>query len=353
MQALIVKDIAAEIDAIVLGDETIAISRLASLLSAKNTEITFLSNPRYRDDLVNCKAAAVILTEEDLPFCPDNLVKLVVKNPYFAYAKIARLLDTTPKPATDISKYAVIAKSAVLGKNVSIGANAVIEDGVVLGDDVVIGAGCFIGKYTKIGARTKLWANVSVYHEVEIGEDCLFQSSAVVGSDGFGYANHQGNWIKIPQLGRVIIGNRVEIGACTTIDRGALGDTVIEDGVIIDNLCQVAHNVHIGKNTAIAGCVTLAGSLKIGSNCQIGGASVLNGHMSIADGVVVTGMGMVMRPIDKPGIYSSGIPLQTNKEWRKTAALVMNIDKMNKRIKVLEKELKSSNSTDNMDVNES
>lgn len=350
MQAFTVKEIALEIEAAVIGDETIVINRLASLLTATASEITFLSNPRYRDDLVNCKAAAVILTEEDLPFCPDNLVKLVVKNPYFAYAKLARLLDTTPAPATGISKFAVIAEDVVLGKNVSIGAHAVIESGAVLGDDVIIGAGCFVGKYTKIGARTKLWANVSVYHEVEIGEDCLFQSSAVVGSDGFGYANHQGSWVKIPQLGRVIIGNKVEVGSCTTIDRGALGDTVIEEGVIIDNLCQVAHNVHIGKHTAIAGCVTLAGSLKIGAYCQIGGASVLNGHMSIADGVIVTGMGMVMRPIDKAGVYSSGIPLQTNKEWRKTAALVMNIDKMNKRIKALEKELKSTSNVEEDNV---
>lgn len=348
MQTLTLKEIAKEIDAQVIGDETVTISRLSSLLSAKAGNITFLSNPKYRDDLVKCHATAVVLTEEDLAYCPDTLIKLVVKNPYFAYAKIAKLLDTTPNPAHGIAPSAVIAEDAVLGNNVSIGANAVIESGVILGDDVVIGAGCFVGKHTKIGARTKLWANVSVYHEVIIGEDCLFQSSTVVGSDGFGYANHKGQWIKIPQLGRVIIGNHVEIGASTTIDRGALGDTIIEDGVIIDNLCQVAHNVHIGKHTAIAGCVTLAGSLKIGAHCQIGGASVLNGHMSIADGVVVTGMGMVMRPIDKPGIYSSGIPLQTNKEWRKTAALVLNIDKMNKRLKAVEKHVKlSDDETDN------
>ncbi|MFC0180073.1 UDP-3-O-(3-hydroxymyristoyl)glucosamine N-acyltransferase [Thorsellia kenyensis] len=341
MSGLTLKEIASQIQAEVLGDENFTIHRLASLLTAQNEDITFLSNSKYRSDLSLCKAGAIVLTREDAEFCPASINRLVVKNPYFAYAQIAKLLDTTPKPAEGINPTAVIAEDAVLGKNVSIGANAVIESGVQLGDDVVIGPGCFVGKYTKIGARTKLWANVSVYHEVEIGEDCLFQSSTVVGSDGFGYANHQGQWIKIPQLGRVIIGNRVEIGACTTIDRGALGDTIIEDGVIIDNLCQVAHNVKIGKNTAIAGCVTLAGSLTIGANCQIGGASVLNGHMEIADGVIVTGMGMVMRPIDKPGIYSSGIPLQTNKEWRKTAALVLNIDKMNKRIKALENQAKS------------
>ncbi len=165
----------------------------------------------------------------------------------------------------------------------------------------------------------------------------MIQSSTVIGSDGFGYANDKGQWIKIPQTGGVIIGNRVEIGACTCIDRGALDPTVIEDNVIIDNLCQIAHNVHIGFGTAVAGGVIMAGSLKVGRFCQIGGASVINGHMEICDGAIITGMGMVMRPITEKGIYSSGIPLQTNKEWRKTAALVMNIDEMNKRLKSLEK----------------
>ena len=196
-----------------------------------------------------------------------------------------------------------------------------------------------MGKFTKIGEGTQLWANVSVYHEVEIGQNCLIQSGAVIGSDGFGYANDRGRWVKIPQVGQVIIGNNVEIGACTCIDRGALDATVIEDNVIIDNLCQIAHNVHIGTGTAVAGGVIMAGSLKVGRYCLIGGASVINGHMEICDKVTVTGMGMVMRPITEPGIYSSGIPLQTNKEWRKTAALTLGIDGMNKRLKALEKKL--------------
>lgn len=209
----------------------------------------------------------------------------------------------------------------------------------MLGDNVIIGAGCFVGKFTKIGSGTRLWANVSVYHQIEIGEKCLIQSGTVIGADGFGYANDRGNWIKIPQLGTVRIGDRVEIGACTTIDRGALDDTIIGNGVIIDNQCQIAHNVMIGDNTAVAGGVIMAGSLKIGRYCQIGGASVINGHMEICDKAVVTGMGMVMRPITEPGIYSSGIPLQPNKAWRKTAALVMNIDEINKRLKAVEKKV--------------
>lgn len=224
-------------------------------------------------------------------------------------------------------------------KTLQLAQNAVIETGVELGDNVVIGAGCFIGKNAKLGNNTKLWANVTIYHEVSLGDDCLVQSGTVIGSDGFGYANDKGEWIKIPQLGSVRIGNRVEIGACTTIDRGALEDTIIEDNVILDNQLQIAHNVQIGYGTVMPGGTIVAGSTKIGKYCQIGGASVLNGHITIADGVAITGMGMVMRSIEEKGLYSSGIPLQTNREWRKTATRVHRIDEMNKRLKAVEKQL--------------
>ncbi len=338
MNSIRLGQLADKLGATLHGDKDIIITGIASMDSAKLGDITFLSNNRYKDNLANCNASAVVLTEENLAYC--KTAALVVANPYLAYAYMAQLLDSTPAPADKgIHPSAVIASDVKLGCNVSIGANSVIESGVELADNVIIGAGCFIGKHTTIGANTRLWANVSIYHRVQIGCDCLIQSGAVIGSDGFGYANDRGHWIKIPQLGRVIIGDRVEIGACTAIDRGALDDTVIHDGVIIDNLCQIAHNVEIGENTAVAGGVIMAGSLKVGRYCQIGGASVFNGHMEIADKVVVTGMGMVMRPINEPGIYSSGIPLQPNKTWRKTAALVMDIDKMNKRLKSLERKL--------------
>lgn len=338
MSSIRLADLAQQLDAQVHGDGNIAITGIASMHSAHSEQITFLSNSRYREQLATCKAGAVVLTEADLPFCQSSA--LVVKNPYLTYARMAQILDTTPAPAQDIAPGAVISPLAKLGKQVSIGANAVIESGVELGDGVIIGAGCFIGKDAKIGAGTRIWANVSIYHRVEIGQKCLIQSGTVIGADGFGYANDRGNWVKIPQLGTVIIGDSVEIGACTTIDRGALDDTQIGNGVIIDNQCQIAHNVVIGDNTAVAGGVIMAGSLKIGRYCQIGGASVINGHMEICDKAVVTGMGMVMRPITEPGIYSSGIPLQTNKVWRKTAALVMNIDEMNKRLKAVERKIK-------------
>ncbi len=337
MSSIRLADLAQQLDAQLHGDGDIVITGIASMHSAHSEQITFLSNSRYREQLATCAAGAVVLTEADLPFC--RTAALVVKNPYLTYARMAQLLDTTPAPSKDIAASAVISDTAILGNNVSVGANAVIESGVVLGDNVVIGAGCFIGKNAKLGAGTKIWANVSIYHRVEIGESCLIQSGTVIGADGFGYANDRGNWVKIPQLGTVLIGDRVEIGACTTIDRGALDDTIIGNGVIIDNQCQIAHNVVIGDNTAVAGGVIMAGSLKIGRYCQIGGASVINGHMEICDKAVVTGMGMVMRPITEPGVYSSGIPLQPNKVWRKTAALVMNIDEMNKRLKAVERKI--------------
>ncbi|WP_241591265.1 UDP-3-O-(3-hydroxymyristoyl)glucosamine N-acyltransferase [Rosenbergiella epipactidis] len=343
MASIRLAELARQLDATVHGDGDIAISGIASMQSAGAEQITFLANSRYREQLSQCNAAAVVLTEADLECCQS--AALVVKNPYLTYAKLAQILDTTPQPAENITPSAVIASDASLGNNVSIGANAVIESGVVLGDNVVIGPGCFVGKKTTIGANTRLWANVSIYHEIKIGSHCLIQSGTVIGADGFGYANDRGNWIKIPQLGTVVIGDRVEIGACTTIDRGALDNTQIGNGVIIDNQCQIAHNVIIGDNTAVAGGVIMAGSLKIGRYCMIGGASVINGHMEICDKVTVTGMGMVMRPITEPGIYSSGIPLQSNKQWRKTAALVMNINEINKRLKTLERQATSNSDT--------
>lgn len=337
MPSIRLADLAQQLDAQVHGDGDLVITGIASMHSAEPSQITFLSNSRYQEQLATCNAGAVVLTEADLPFCKSTA--LVVKNPYLTYARMAQIMDTTPQPAQDIAPSAVISPQATLAENVSIGANAVIESGVVLGDNVVIGAGCFIGKNTHIGAGSRLWANVSVYHEVVIGQNCLIQSGTVIGADGFGYANDRGNWIKIPQLGSVHIGDRVEIGACTTIDRGALDNTIIGNGVIIDNQCQIAHNVVIGDNTAVAGGVIMAGSLKVGRYCMIGGASVINGHMEICDKVTITGMGMVMRPITEPGLYSSGIPLQPNKVWRKTAALVMNIDGINKRLKAIERKI--------------
>ncbi len=319
------------------GDVNLSVSNLASMDKASQGDVTFLTNPKYRKLLKDCDATLVMVKESDAEYCPNNA--LIVDDPYVAFAKVAQALDTTPQPAVGIADSAIIADSAQLGTDVSIGAGAVIEEGVTIGDNSVIGANCFIGKNASIGQATKLWANVSIYHSVSLGDNCLVQSNTTIGADGFGYANEKGEWIKIPQLGSVRIGNRVEIGANTCIDRGALDDTVIEDNVIIDNLIQIAHNVHIGYGSALAGCTVVAGSTHIGKYCIIGGGSVINGHIEIADGVTITGMGMVMRGIKEKGIYSSGIPLQTNAQWRKTAARVHKIDEMNKRLKALEKSI--------------
>ncbi|MDP5254850.1 MULTISPECIES: UDP-3-O-(3-hydroxymyristoyl)glucosamine N-acyltransferase [unclassified Vibrio] len=337
MKSITLSELATLTQGELVGSADVVVHRVAPMDKAQQGDVTFLSNPKYAKHLADCQASVVMVKAEQKEAFAGNV--LVVADPYIAFAKVAQALDTTPSAAQSIAPSAVIDDSAVLGEGVCVGANAVIEAGAVLGDNVVIGAGCFIGKQASIGANTQLWANVSIYHQVQIGSDCLVQANTVIGSDGFGYANEKGEWLKIPQLGTVRIGNRVEIGACTTIDRGALDDTVIEDNVILDNQMQIAHNVHIGYGTAMAGGTIVAGSTKIGRYCIIGGASVLNGHIEIADGVTITGMGMVMRSISEKGVYSSGIPLQTNKEWRKTATRVQRIDEMNKRLKALEKQL--------------
>ncbi|HHF3202177.1 TPA: UDP-3-O-(3-hydroxymyristoyl)glucosamine N-acyltransferase [Vibrio alginolyticus] len=337
MKTLTLAELATITGGELFGDESLVVSRVAPMDKAREGDVTFLSNPKYAKHLSECQATVVMVKAEHKDQCIGNA--LVVSDPYVAFARVVQAMDTTPKPADDIAPSAVIAADVKMGENVTIGANAVIETGVELGDNVSVGAGCFIGKNAKLGNNTKLWANVTIYHEVSLGDDCLVQSGTVIGSDGFGYANDKGEWIKIPQLGSVRIGNRVEIGACTTIDRGALEDTIIEDNVILDNQLQIAHNVQIGYGTVMPGGTIVAGSTKIGKYCQIGGASVLNGHITIADGVAITGMGMVMRSIEEKGLYSSGIPLQTNREWRKTATRVHRIDEMNKRLKAVEKQL--------------
>lgn len=334
---MILSEIAKVIGAKVYGDDNLDIVKVANLKTAKKGEISFLSDPKYRAVLQESEASAVIVKEEDLPHVKGSA--LVLKDPYVGFAKVAKLLDTTPPVAVGVHNTAVVEEGAILGKNVALGPHVYIQKGAVIGDNAQIAANCVIGFNAKIGNDTKLYPNVTVYHDVEIGSQCLIQSSTVIGSDGFGYANEMGKWIKIPQTGKVIIGNMVEIGACTCIDRGAIDNTVIEDNVIIDNLCQIAHNVHIGFGTAVAGATVFAGSVKIGKYCIIGGTSVFNGHIEIADQVTISGMCMVMRSIHEKGVYSSGIPAQSNKEWRITASRVLHINEMYHKVNALEKEL--------------
>ena len=322
------------------GDaNTCSIHSLATLTTAKAGQIAFLANSKYRQQLASTHASAVIISPDELIECKTHA--LVMDNPYMGYALTAKLLDTTPKAACGIHSSSVIADDVKMGENVNVGANAVIESGVTLADNVSIGAGCFVGKNVQIGNDTSLWSNVSVYHEVKIGHHCLIQANTVIGSDGFGYApvNEQYKWLKIPQLGSVIIGNYVEIGASTTIDRGALGNTEIKDGVILDNQIQIAHNVIIGENTAMAACSVIAGSTVMGKNCTIAGLVGVNGHINIADNCVLTAMAMVTKDISNSGVYSSGMPAAPNKEWNRTNARVKRLDLLTKKVKALEKQL--------------
>lgn len=338
-------DIAKHIDAkLVINDEQTcsensAISSLATLANAQTGQVAFLANKKYISQLQSTQASAVIVSPEMLTQC--TVTALVMDNPYMGYALLANLLDTTPKVADGIHVSAVISDNVKLGENVSIGANTVVESGVILADNVSIGAGCFIGKNASIGQGTRLWSNISIYHDVIIGEACLIQANTVIGSDGFGYApvNAQYKWHKIPQLGSVVIGNRVEIGASTTIDRGALEDTIIKDGVILDNQIQIAHNVVIGENTAMAACSVIAGSTTVGKNCTIAGLVGINGHINITDNCIFTGMAMVTKDVTTAGVYSSGMPAAPNKEWNKTNARVKRLDSLTKRIKELENQL--------------
>lgn len=341
--------LAEHLGAQLIGDAECIIHSIATLEHAGIGQISFLSNSKYRKYLSQTAASAVLVSSDDAAFVAPGVAALVVKDAYVAFARVAQLLDTTPASARNIHPSAVIDSSAQLGSNVSVGANAVISAGAVLGNNVQIGAGCFVGEQATIGHNTKLWANVSIYHKVELGANCIIHSGAVIGSDGFGFANERGNWIKIPQTGTVIIGNDCEIGAATTIDRGAIDNTVIGNNVIIDNLCQIAHNVQIGDHSALAGATIIAGSTKIGRYCIFGGGAVVNGHIEICDGVQVTGMSMVMKPITEKGVYSSGIPAVANNEWRKNTAKLRQIEQLYQRVKQLEIQLATLNSTQSAD----
>ncbi|PHR64904.1 UDP-3-O-(3-hydroxymyristoyl)glucosamine N-acyltransferase [Pseudidiomarina marina] len=337
MQTLTLQQLADAIGAEVQGDAALTITGVATLASAQPGQIAFLANEKYRSQLDTSHASAVIVAPDvDVP---KGMSALRTRNPYAGFAKIAQLLDTTPKPAESIHASAQIHPSAKIGKNVAIGANAVIAENVVLADNVTIGVGCYVGPGTQIGANTQLWQHVVIYHNCVIGEHCLVHAGTVIGADGFGWANEAGKWIKIPQLGRVVIGDRVDIGASTTIDRGALDDTIISNGVIIDNQCQIAHNVFIDEDTAIAGCTVLAGSCRIGKRCLIGGATAINGHISICDDVQISGFSMVIKEITEPGAYASGIPAAPQREWRRNGARYRQLDDLFQRVKKIEKQL--------------
>ncbi|MFZ9034988.1 MAG: UDP-3-O-(3-hydroxymyristoyl)glucosamine N-acyltransferase [Francisellaceae bacterium] len=318
------------------GDDSIMVERLATLSAAMPGAISFLANPKYIDELKTTKASAVLLTKEALPL--SSVAAIVLDNPYLAFAKVAAIFDRSPKPNGLIHPTAVIAEDVKTGNVVTIGAHVVIGAGSRLGDHTVIGANTVISDNVSIGDHCEIKPNVTIYHDVTIGDNTIIHANTVIGSDGFGNAkDEKGNWVKIPQIGGVRIGQNVEIGASTTIDRGAIDDTVIADGVKIDNQIQIAHNVIIGENTAVAGSVGIAGSVKIGKNCLLGGQVGISGHLEICDNVILTAASNVSKNITEPGMYSGGFNAKPHMEWKRMNARLFKLDKLENRVKLLEK----------------
>lgn len=317
------------------GDPEKEITGLATLQEAGPAQLSFLANPQYRKYLADSQAAAVLLKAADAEgFVGDALV---VADPYLSYARISHLFDPKPKAPAGIHPAAVVAADAVVDPAASIGAFAVIESAARIGAGVTVGAHCFIGARCEIGEGGWLAPRVTLYHDVRIGKRVVIQSGAVLGGEGFGFANEKGIWQKIAQIGGVSIGDDVEIGVNTAIDRGALADTVIGNGVKLDNQIQIAHNVQVGDHTAMAACVGISGSTKIGKHCMLAGGVGLVGHIDICDNVFLTGMTMVTHSITEPGSYSSGTAMQPAAEWRKSAARIRQLDDIARRLRQLEK----------------
>lgn len=328
------KEIASHINAELHGDPDCEINQVATLQNAQAGDLSFLSNRRYFGYLKETNASAVILSSEDASECPTN--KLITSEPYIAYAKAAQLIYAQAQVVPTKDPSAVISESASLDESVFVGANAYIGENVSIGSNSYIGPGVVISDEVIIGSDCRFTANISLCKGTVIGARALFHPGVVIGADGFGIANEDGRWIKVPQLGAVHIGDDVELGANTTIDRGALDDTIIEDGVKIDNQVQIGHNVQIGAHTAIAGCCAIAGSVRIGKRCMIGGLSAISGHIEIADDVIITGMSGVANTIKKPGMYSSGLAITETRVWRKNMIRFKQLDEIARRVQKLE-----------------
>ncbi|MFL9610051.1 UDP-3-O-(3-hydroxymyristoyl)glucosamine N-acyltransferase [Methylobacillus sp. Pita2] len=331
------REIVSRLGGDVVGQGDILISRVASLANAQAGQISFLTDSKYRSVLAATKASAVILT-------PDNrdltaLPRILTDNPYAYFAKVSDLLNPRPQYVAGVDETAAIAPSAQVPASCTIMAKAVVGANAVLGEHVVIHPGCVVGEGVEIGAHSVLHANVTIYHHCVIGERCSIFSGSVIGGDGFGYAPEHGRWVKIPQVGRVVIENDVDIGANTTIDRGAIDDTIIHEGCKIDNLVQIGHNCRIGAHSVIAGCVGIAGSAVLGRHCRIGGAAMILGHLEIADGVTVSPGSMITRSLTKADTYTALMPFQRHEDWLRTAAGIRRLGELAERVKQLEKQL--------------
>jgi UDP-3-O-[3-hydroxymyristoyl] glucosamine N-acyltransferase len=332
-------DIAARFGGQVVGDADTQVWQIGTLEKAAAGQIAFLANAKYRHQLEGSSASAVILSKADAE--ATQIPRIVCDNPYSYFAKLSSFLNPLPECVPGIHPSAVIGKGTKISPQAHIGPLVTVADGVVIGAGTTVMEGCCIGADTILGENTLLYPRVTVYHGCIIGNHVIAHSGVVIGADGFGMAWEDGRWLKIPQIGRVLIGDHVEIGANTTIDRGALDDTVIEEDVKLDNQIQVAHNVRIGAHTAIAGCVGIAGSATIGKYCRIGGSAGILGHLSIADGVEISSFTLVSKSIREKGVYSGIYPFSDKETWLKSASHLRHLDDMFARIKQLEKEIKS------------
>jgi UDP-3-O-[3-hydroxymyristoyl] glucosamine N-acyltransferase len=330
-------ELAEKIDAELVGEGNCRIDAIATLSNAKPGSITFLSNRHFRHQLATTKASAVIISQADKSDLKSN--GLIVKDPYVGYAKVATLLHPFVNEQTGVHPSAVVHEDAQVDPSAWIGPCSVVGRGSHIGANCYIGPGCVIGDEVTVGPDAQLVANVTIFHKTQIGARAIFHPGVVAGSDGFGLAFDNGKWLKIPQVGRLVIGDDVEVGANCAIDRGAIEDTVIEDGVKLDNLVHIAHNVRIGAHTVLAGQVGIAGSATIGKYCAMGGQAGINGHIEITDHVTITARTMVLQSITEPGTYSSGISADTNVRWRKNLARFKQLDELAKTVKRLQKQV--------------
>jgi UDP-3-O-[3-hydroxymyristoyl] glucosamine N-acyltransferase len=331
-------ELAAQLGLELHGDADCEVQGVAVLHEAGPGQLSFLANPKYRKFLADTRASAVILGREDREHCRCNV--LVSDNPYLSYARAAALLHPVHRPEAGVSEGAWVDPAATIDGSAHVAPGCVIESGAEIAGDVIIGPNCVVGRNCRIGQGTRLVAGVTLCADSQVGSGCVLHPGVVIGGDGFGLApDGQGRWERVPQLGRVVIGDDVDIGANTTVDRGAIGDTVIRDGAKLDNLIQIAHNVEIGEGTAIAACVGISGSSKIGRNCTLAGGVGLVGHIELADNVHVSGFSMVTRSISEPGVYAGGIPAISHAEWGRNFARIRKLDDMAKRIRELEKQL--------------
>lgn len=317
------------------GDPEARVEHVATLANADGTALAFLANPRYRPQLARTRAAAVVLNPEAAALCPTHV--LLAENPYATYARIAAVLHPSPAARPGVHPTALVAATARVDPSAHIGAFSSIGERAVVAERCIVGAHCVLEEDVRLAADVRLAVRVTVHRRVEIGARTVVQSGAVIGGDGFGYAPERGTWVKVPQVGAVRVGADVEIGCNTTVDRGAIEDTVIEDGVKLDNLIQIGHNVRIGAHTAIAACTGVSGSTTIGKRCMIGGHSGFAGHISVADDVVVTGFSAVSHSITGAGLYSSTIPFEEARTWRRLVARFKRSGLLEKRVRRLER----------------